>query len=299
MKLRNNDGSRIENLEDIPVCSMLPNLSGLDESVVQELLTGIKSVDELTDELISPVPLSAVTQGIDLDWQEQVVRRVNGQRGIQVQCEPLEGYSPALVRKTMLKDIENIPLPDGYKAVWVGEHELQGDALRNIFRYLPISIMLIILTLILLFNDFKKPLIVLSCIPMAFIGIVPGMILAGQPFTFMAIIGSFGLMGMIVKNAIVLLDEAEMLISEGIEKYQALINATISRTRPVLLASFTTILGMIPLLTDPMYMSMAVAIISGLLVGTLITLIFVPILYAAFYGVKQIDKPETTTEIAS
>lgn len=299
MKLRNNDGSRIENLEDIPVWSMLPNLSGLDESVVQDLLTGIKSVDELTDELISPVPLSAVTQGIDLDWQEQVVRRVNGQRGIQVQCEPLEGYSPALVRKTMLEDIENIQLPDGYKAVWVGEHELQGDALRNIFRYLPISIMLIILTLILLFNDFKKPLIVLSCIPMAFIGIVPGMILAGQPFTFMAIIGSFGLMGMIVKNAIVLLDEAEMLIAEGVEKYQALINATISRTRPVLLASFTTILGMIPLLTDPMYVSMAVAIISGLLVGTLITLIFVPILYAAFYGVKRIDKPKTTTEIAS
>jgi multidrug efflux pump subunit AcrB len=213
MKLRNTDGSKIENLEDIPVWSMMPNLSGVDESTVQELMTGIKSVDELTGELVSPVPLGAVTQGVDLDWQEQVIRRVNGQRAIQVQCEPLEDYSPALVRKTMLEDIENIPLPDGYKAVWVGEHELQGDALRNIFRYLPISIMLIILALILLFNDFRKPLIVLSCIPMAFIGIVPGMILAGQPFTFMAIIGSFGLMGMIVKNAIVLLDEADMSIS--------------------------------------------------------------------------------------
>ncbi|WP_175552435.1 efflux RND transporter permease subunit [Tangfeifania diversioriginum] len=294
MKLRNNDGSRIENLEDIPVWSMMPNLSGVDESTVQELMTGIKSVDELTGELVRPVPLSAVTQGVDLDWREQVVRRVNGQRAIQVQCEPLEDYSPALVRKTMLEDIKNIPLPDGYKAVWVGEHELQGDALHNIFRYLPISIMLIILTLILLFNDFRKPLIVLSCIPMAFIGIVPGMILAGQPFTFMAIIGSFGLMGMIVKNAIVLLDEAETLIAAGAEKYHALIDATISRTRPVLLASFTTILGMIPLLGDPMYASMAVAIISGLLVGTLITLVFVPILYAAFYGVKRIKEPETT-----
>ncbi|MDA3833757.1 MAG: efflux RND transporter permease subunit, partial [Spirochaetales bacterium] len=294
MKLRNTDGSKIENLEDIPVWSMMPNLSGVDESTVQELMTGIKSVDELTGELVSPVPLGAVTQGVDLDWQEQVIRRVNGQRAIQVQCEPLEDYSPALVRKTMLEDIDNIPLPDDYKAVWVGEHELQGDALRNIFRYLPISIMLIILALILLFNDFRKPLIVLSCIPMAFIGIVPGMILAGQPFTFMAIIGSFGLMGMIVKNAIVLLDEAEMIIAEGAEKYHALIDATISRTRPVLLASFTTILGMIPLLTDPMYVSMAVAIISGLLVGTLITLVFVPILYAAFYGVKRIKEPETT-----
>ncbi|MDD4754609.1 MAG: efflux RND transporter permease subunit, partial [Prolixibacteraceae bacterium] len=118
-------------------------------------------------------------------------------------------------------------------------------------------------------------------------------------FTFMAIIGSFGLMGMIVKNAIVLLDEAETLIEQGEEKYHALINATISRTRPVLLASFTTILGMIPLLADPMYSSMAVAIISGLLVGTLITLIFVPILYASFYGVKRIEESETSTELPS
>lgn len=299
MKLRNVDGSRIQNLEDIPVWSMLPNLSGVDEKAIQELLIGVKSMDELVNDLVSPVPLSAVTQGIDLEWQEQVVRRVNGQRAVQVQCEPLEGHSPAQVRKTMLKEVENLPLPEGYTATWIGEHELQGDALRNIFSYLPISIMLIILTLILLFNDFKKPLIVLICIPMAFIGIVPGMILTGQPFTFMAIIGSFGLMGMIVKNAIVLLDEAETLIAGGSEKYPALINATVSRTRPVLLASFTTILGMVPLLTDPMYASMAVAIISGLLVGTLITLLFVPILYAAFYGVKRIEKPENSTEIIS
>jgi len=299
MKLRNTDGSRIHSLEDIPVWSMLPNLSGVDETTVRELLIGAKSMDELVNDLVSPVPLSAVTQGIDLAWQEQVVRRVNGKRAIQVQCEPLEGHSPSLVRKTMLKEIENLPLPEGYTATWVGEQELQGDALRNIFSYLPISIMLIIFTLILLFNDYRKPLIVLICIPMAFIGIVPGMILAGQPFTFMAIIGSFGLMGMIVKNAIVLLDEAETLIAGGTERYLALINATVSRTRPVLLASFTTILGMIPLLTDPMYASMAVAIISGLIVGTLITLLFVPILYAAFYGVKRIEKTENSTEIVS
>ncbi|MDD4424999.1 MAG: efflux RND transporter permease subunit, partial [Mariniphaga sp.] len=94
MKLRNNDGSRIENLEDIPVWSMIPNLSGVDKSTVQELLTGIKPADDLMDELISPVPLSAVTQGINLHWKDQVVRRVNGQRTIQIQCEPQEDYSP-------------------------------------------------------------------------------------------------------------------------------------------------------------------------------------------------------------
>lgn len=156
--------------------------------------------------------------------------------------------------------------------------------------------MLIILTLILLFNDFRKPVIVLSCIPMAFIGIVPGMILAGQPFTFMAIIGSFGLMGMIVKNAIVLIDETETLIASGAEKFHALINATISRTRPVLLASFTTIFGMVPLVNDPMYASMAVAIISGLLVGTLVTLVFVPILYAVLYRVKPVEIEENKSQ---
>lgn len=286
LKVRDNDGERLQNLEDIPVWRMMPDISAINEKTLQEVLYGIKSVDEITKEIISPVPLSSISSGISLNWEEQVVRRINGQRAIQVQCEPSEGNAPALVRQTMLEEIENIRLPEGYSMNWVGEHELQGDALRNIFSYLPISVILIILTLILLFNDFRKPLIVLSCIPMAFIGIVPGMVLTGQPFTFMAIIGAFGLMGMIVKNAIVLLDEAERLISTGMVKHQALINATISRTRPVLLASFTTILGVIPLLTDPMYASMAVTIISGLLVGTMITLIFVPILYATFYHVK-------------
>ncbi len=295
MKVRNPDGTRIENLEDIPVWSMLPNISGMNERTIQELLYGIKSFDDLTRELVSPVPLRAVTQGIDLDWQEQVVRRLNGQRSMQVQCEPLDEHNPAIVRQAMLSEIENIPLPDGYSMKWVGEHELKGEALTNIFSYLPISILLIILTLIMLFRDFKKPIIVLSCIPMAFVGIVPGMIISGQPFTFMAIIGSFGLMGMIVKNAIVLLDEAETRIAGGAQKYHALINATISRARPVLLASITTILGVTPLVNDPMYGSMAVAIISGLLVGTLITLLFVPILYATFYRVKQIDEQENRT----
>jgi len=287
LKMPLDEKSKIRNLEDIPVWSVMPDIAGVDEATVKEILYGIKNFDDVAGDVISPVPLSSVTGGIDLDWKEQMVRRVNGQRVIQVQCEPYYEYSPALVRKTMLDDIASISLPDGYSMEWVGEQELQGDALRNIFRYLPISVFLIILTLILLFNDFTKPLIIIACIPMAFIGIVPGMIIAGQPFTFMAIIGSFGLMGMIVKNAIVLLDELEKLIAEGTNKYNAVINATISRTRPVLSASFTTISGMVPLLNDPMYGSMAVAIISGLLVGTLITLVFVPVLYSVFFRVTK------------
>jgi len=292
LKMRKSDGSPVRDLNNIPVWRMIPDIAGIDMNSMKSILYGVKTIDDIKKEVLSPVPLSSVTNSVILGWDEKVVRRSDGQRTIQAQCDPLDGFSPALVRRTIREEIENIPLPEGYSMKWVGEKELQGDALRNIFKFLPISIMLIILILILLFKDFKKPLIILLCTPMAFIGIVPGMILTGSPFTFMAIIGSFGLMGMIIKNAIVLLDEIDSLLSRGIEKYRAIIQATISRTRPVLMASFTTILGMVPLLTDPMYNSMAVAIISGLLVGTIITLIFVPVLFSAFYHVPKNAIPE-------
>jgi len=129
---------------------------------------------------------------------------------------------------------------------------------------------------------------------MAIIGIVPGLIITGKPFTFIAIIGTLGLVGMLIKNSIVLLDEIDKQIKLGINPYQAIIDATIMRTRPVIMASFTTILGMLPLFTDPMYSSMAVAVINGLLIGTVITLIFVPILYAVLYKIQpnnQSTKP--------
>ncbi|MFA9392649.1 MAG: efflux RND transporter permease subunit [Prolixibacteraceae bacterium] len=294
LKTRNSDGSKIEDLSDIPVWSMIPNIGNIQQSDAMELFYGTKSMNELSKQVITPVPLSSITSGVNLQWDETVVRHTDGKRAIQAQCDAAEGFSPAEVRSSMLNEIEAIELPDGYTLKWIGEYDLQKTALKNIFSYLPIAIMLIILILIMLFNDIKKPLIVLLCIPLAAIGIVPGMILTGSAYTFIAIIGSFGLMGMLIKNSIVLLDEIQKRIDDGEPRYPAVINATISRTRPVLMASVTTILGMVPLLTDPMYSSMAVAIISGLLIGTIITLIFVPILYAVFYNVK---KSETETRV--
>jgi multidrug efflux pump subunit AcrB len=296
MKVRNSDGSRIENLNNIPVWNMIPNFQQIKNEDVTNLMYGIKTTEELTGELLKPVPLSAITQGVDLGWEESVVQRVNSKRSIQVQCDPIEGYSPALLRKTLIPEINKIEIPEGYSMKWVGEYELQSTALHNIFRYLPVVIMLIIFTLILLFNDIKRPVIVIVCIPLAIIGIVPGLLISDRPFTFMAIIGSIGLMGMLIKNSIVLLDEIQKQIHEGHDSYQAIINATISRTRPVLMASFTTILGMLPLFTDPMYSSMAVVIISGLLVGTLITLIFVPILYAVLHNIHKEENVKILTD---
>jgi multidrug efflux pump subunit AcrB len=286
LKMRENEDSRVGDLSNIPVWNMLPNIDALNQDKIQEIMMGISSVDEIKKEIIRSVPLSAVTSNVNWQWEEQVVHRVDGTRTIQAQCDPLDGYSPALLRGVIKDQIEAIELPDGYSFKWMGEYELQHTALYNIFKFLPISIMVILFILILLFNDYKRPIIVLLCIPLAIIGIVPALIITGKAFTFIAIIGTLGLIGMLIKNSIVLLDEIENQLSEGKAKYQAVIDATIMRTRPVIMASLTTILGMLPLFTDPMYSSMAVAVISGLLIGTVITLIFVPILYAVFYGIK-------------
>jgi multidrug efflux pump subunit AcrB len=295
-KIRNADGSAIENLANIPVWNMLPNINALKKEDFTNLMAGVKSPEQIAGEIIRSVPLSAVSRGVDVEWEEGVVHRVDGMRTIQAQCDPLDEYSPALLRQSMLGEMRAIQLPEGYTMSWKGEYELQSKALYNIFRFFPFAVVIIILILILLFNDFKRPVIVLACVPLAIIGIVPGMLLTGQSFTFMAIIGIIGLMGMLIKNSIVLLDEIQKQMVDGKDHYEAIIHATVSRTRPVIMASMTTVLGMLPLITDPMYSSMAVAVISGLLIGTLITLVFVPILYAFMYNIHKKDNVKVLTD---
>ncbi len=289
-RVRNKEGNRIEDLNDIPVWSTIPNIGGaLNMNNVMGLLNGSVKTDELIKETLTAVPLSTVTNGVKLGWEEPVVRRLNGKRVIQAQCDPVDGISPAELQNELDELVKNLNVPEGYSFEWVGESELKRDGLKGILSFLPLAVAIMILILLLLFNDYRRPLIIILCLPMTIIGIVPGLLLTGQPFSFIAIVGVIGLSGMIIKNAIVLLDEIKIRLTEVDSAYKAVIDATISRIRPVTMASLTTILGMIPLLTDPMYASMAVAIIAGLLVGTLITLVFVPILYSSFYKIK-IDK---------
>lgn len=286
--VRNKQGKRIQDLNDIPVWSTLPNVNGLlDMNNIMGITTGATNPEKLIAETITAVPLSSVADGVKFSWEEPVVRRINGKRTIEAQCDPIDGVSAELLQAELDEAVRNIKLPEGYSFRWVGSSELKTDGLRNILSFIPLAFGIIILVLLLLFNDYRRPLIVLLCLPLAVIGIIPGLIIANQPFSFIAIVGVIGLTGMIIKNAIVLLDEIEVRLKETDTPYRAVINATISRVRPVIMASLTTILGMIPLLSDPMYGSMAVSIIGGLLVGTLITLIFVPILYSTFYGVKK------------
>ena len=140
--------------------------------------------------------------------------------------------------------------------------------------------------LIMLFKDYKKPAIIFCCIPLIFVGVIPAVLITGKPFGFVAIVGVLGLIGMMIKNGIVLMDEINLEISEGTAPRDALVNSSKSRLRPVMMASLTTILGMIPLIPDAMFGSLAVTIMGGLFIGTLITLIFIPILYAMFFKIK-------------
>ena len=287
--VRNDDGSRISSLGDIPVWSMM-NVR-IDENEVMNALTGGTELNELHDNMVRSTPLSNVAPDMRLDWEENCVMRLNGKRVIEAQCDPnyaLFDATPAKAVSSIKDEIEAISLPDGYEMRWVGEGELQHDAILNLLKYVPITIFLILGILLLLFNSWKKVGLILLCLPFVLCGIVPSLYFLRQPFTFMAIIGMMGLMGMMVKNAIVLVDEINRLITEEHQHpYHAVVEATVSRVRPVLMASLTTIVGMIPLIGDPMYGSMAITIMGGLTVGTIITLILLPLFYTALFHIKK------------
>lgn len=290
MLVRNEDGSRISDLNDIPVWSMM-NLH-LSNDEFNSAISGGKGMSELQDKIFRSTPLSRVTKGITMEWDEDVVIRLNGQRSIEAECDPnseIDEATPAKVVESIKKDVEAIELPAGYSMRWLGEGELQKDAIANLMKYVPLTIFIILAILLLLFNSWKKVFLILICFPFVFCGIVPSLLITNQPMTFMAIIGMMGLIGMMVKNAIVLVDEINRLQTEEKKSpYTAVVEATVSRVRPVLMASLTTIVGMLPLVTDPMYNSMAITIMGGLAVGTLITLILLPIFYTVLFNIKKI-----------
>lgn len=289
LMIRNEDGSRIKNLSDIPVWSMM-NVR-MDNNEMQGVLNGGKTMSELQDHMFRSTPLSNITQNIRLDAEETMVTRLNGRRVIEAECDPnpnIDEATPAKVLSDIQEKIENIPLPEGYSLRWVGEGEASGEANTNLMKYLPLTIFIILAILLFLFNSWRKVILILFCFPFVFCGITPALLLTGQPLTFMAIIGVMGLIGMMVKNAIVLVDEINRLqTEEKVIPYNAIIEATVSRVRPVLMASLTTIVGMLPLVVDPMYGSLALTIMGGLTMGTIITLVLLPLFYAALFHIHR------------
>jgi multidrug efflux pump subunit AcrB len=291
LKCTDNDGNDISRLENIVVFGLIPNLHKvINRSMVQKLITGTLRKDELIEALTQSTPLRQVAKGIDIVWEEPVVMRYNGQRSIRAQCSPVPGVGTEAARQDIAKKIEAIELPAGYSLSWEGEKRASDDSMKYLFANFPLAILLMIIILIILFKDYKKPLIIFCCVPLIVIGVIPTILLTGKPFGFVAIIGVLGLIGMMIKNGIVLMDEINLLIKNGVTPLHAVIESSKSRLRPVMMASLTTILGMIPLIPDALFGSLAVTIMGGLFMGTIITLIFIPILYATFFGLKSQDK---------
>lgn len=289
LQVRNQDGSRISSLEDIPVWSTM-NMHAPDVDPATALMSG-KVMEDIQDKMFRTVPMSNVTDDIALTPQVNYLTRINGRRSIETECDP-DGDNPDATPAKVISDIapqiEAIELPDGYSVRWVGDRDIQNEAMANVLRYQPITMFLILFILLFLFGSWKKVALIIICFPFVLCGVVPLLLLTGQPFTFMSLIGVIGLIGMMVKNSIVLVDEIGRLQRE--EKrapYDAVIEATVSRVRPVLMASLTTVVGMLPLLGDPMYCSMAVTIMGGLTMGTLITLVLLPVFYAAFFHIRK------------
>ena len=290
-------GNPIESLDNAPVWSMLPSTAALTRETLMGLMNGSMSQEDLLASVISSAPLNQASNGISVKWENPMVGRYNGQRAIKAQCNNAEGYMTEQARKIIAPQIESIPLPPGYSMAWLGEHQASSEAMTYLFKNLPLAIVLMILILIALFRDFKKPLIILLCQPLIIVGVVFGMLVSGKSFGFVAIVGALGLIGMMIKNGIVLIDEINLQIQSGVEPMKALLDSSSSRFRPVMMASITTIVGMVPLLFDDMFGALAVTIMGGLLVGTLITLIFIPVLYALFFHIDCSHKKEKKHEI--
>lgn len=236
---------------------------------------------------MATTPLRQISKHIDICWEDPVIPRYNGQRSQRVQCSPIPGLETEKARQSIAAQIESIPLPEGYTLQWQGERRASTESMEYLFKNFPLAIILMIAILIMLFKDYRKPLIIFCCIPFIVVGVVAVMLLTGQTFNFVAIVGTLGLIGMLIKNGIVLMDEINLQIGKGVEPITALIDSSQSRLRPVMMASLTTILGMIPLLPDAMFGSLAASIMGGLLFATLITLIFIPILYALFFHIQK------------
>ena len=288
LKCLDEKGEPIEDLGNAQVFSSLPSLNGLlNEETMVKLKAGTLSKEDLVESIMGSTPLKQISKGIDIRWEDPVVPRYNGQRSQRVQCSPAPGIETEKARLAIAERIEKIQLPEGYSLVWQGEKIASDQSMKYLFQNFPLAIILMIAILIMLFKDYRKPIIIFCCIPMIFVGVVAVMLLTGKVFNFVAIVGTLGLIGMLIKNGIVLMDEITLQISKGIEPVTALIDSSQSRLRPVMMASLTTILGMIPLLSDAMFGSLAAAIMGGLLCSTLITLLFIPILYALFFKIRN------------
>ncbi|OTW23219.1 multidrug transporter AcrB, partial [Vibrio parahaemolyticus] len=257
----------------MPIVARLPE----DERIDIRNIEGMKIWSPAQSEFI---PLQQVTMGYDMRWEDPIIVRKNRKRMLTVMADPdiLGEETASTLQKRLQPQIEAIQMPPGYSLEWGGEYESSGDAQESLFTTMPMGYLFMFLITVFLFNSIKEPLIVWLTVPLALIGVTTGLLALNTPFGFMALLGFLSLSGMVLKNGIVLLDQIEIEMKSGKEAYDAVVDAAVSRVRPVCMAAITTILGMIPLLPDIFFKPMAVTIMFGLGFATILTLIVVPVL---------------------
>jgi multidrug efflux pump subunit AcrB len=235
------------------------------------------------------VPVRQVVSEFRTSSEDPFIWRRNRVRTVTVHCDPRVGQASVLFERLreQIEDPQNgLQLPPGYQIQWGGEYESSRDAQAGLARSIPGFVVMMILIVICLFNALRQPLIIWLTVPLAMIGVTLGLLMTNQPFGFMALLGALSLSGMLIKNSIVLLDEIGIQRQEK-PAYEAIIDSGISRARPVAMAALTTILGMLPLVADAFFIAMAVAIMFGLAFATVLTLVFVPVLYAILFRVPS------------
>ncbi len=236
------------------------------------------------------VKVEQVIDDFSLDYEYSVVKRYNRQRYMMMQCEPKRGANTMAAFNQLWQDIQQeVQIPEGYKLQYFGEQSEQDKGNKAIAANIPLMFGLIYLTLLFLFPKYyRKPVLIMCMLPLIFIGVVLGLLVFGKSLDFFAMLGLLGLIGMNIKNAIVLVDEIGLQLDSGLAPVNAVVEATKTRIVPVTMASGTTILGMLPLLGDAMFAGMAATIMGGLFVSTILTIFVLPVTYCIFFKIKSV-----------
>ncbi len=261
----------------LPIYARAPGNERGDVANIQDILV-------YSPVLGKSIPIAQVVSGFETVWENTIIRGRNRIQTIIAQCNPTgEVVTPLFNR--LRPQIEAIELPPGYSLSWGGEYEDSGEAQGALFASLPIGIMLMILVSVLLFGKVRQPAIIWLTVPLAAIGITAGLLAFNGAFDFMSLLGALALIGLLIKNIIVLIEEIDQQFFDGKDHLTAILDASVSRMRPVVLAAATTILGMMPLLFDVFFVNMSLTIMTGLAFATVLTLVIVPVLYAIFFRV--------------
>jgi len=231
------------------------------------------------------IPLRQVVSDFETTFEDEIIVRMNRIRAIKTLADPRVGEAPPMLARVRPL-VEAIELPEGYTLEWWGEYKDSLRAQASLAATFPVFVLLMVLITVALFNSLKQTAVVWLVVPLALIGVTLGLLTTSQPFGFMALLGFMSLSGMLIKNSIVLIDEINVQRRAEQSDFDAILKAALSRLRPVGLAAATTILGMLPLVPDAFFVSMAVTVMFGLGVATVLTMVVVPTLYALFYGVK-------------